>query len=205
MITFKQFMEDRFLGEEEPAAVKVLLERDCGPFLRQRGSGFLYRGVKIDTGLPGTTSDHDGKDMDYIKKTVRTERNPKDMSKKRTAIVDEWFNEKFGIRARSNCVFAFGDRINESELKHYGTPCVIFPVGEFKFVWSRRVEDLYNEMDEYQEEGILAWLESKEYKTTDFDDAIHSRNEIMIQCSHYYAFPLEYEKTLRTALMTGSK
>jgi len=204
MITFKQYLgEDKFLGEEPPAEVKILLEKHCGLFLKEAKGGFLYRGVKIDTGIPGSTEAYDGTNMDFIKKAVRTDRKPKDMSRKRTTIVDDWFNEKFGIRARTNCVFAAGAGLHRNELSHYGTPCIIFPIGDIKYVWSEHVEDMYNVMDEYEEEKITKWLGGAGYQTTDLQHACRGRNEIMVQCSSYYAFPMEYATLLRESLTTG--
>jgi hypothetical protein len=50
---------------------------------------------------------------------------------------------KAGFKAhRGNSLFCSGSM---KQIKQYGEPCVIYPMGDFNFTWSRSVTDFYNE------------------------------------------------------------
>lgn len=205
MKTFKQF-----LNEEDLESVKEILERDCMPYLKAtQGKGFLRRGIKGLSKIGSHTAlDSEGNEMEYGIKTVRSDRQPLDTTRERHDIIDAWFNDKFGIRARSECVFAGGEAMETSDLKIYGTPCIIFPIGPIEYVWSHYVEDLMvnmrvssgdKEIDEFKA-AVRKWLDEHNYQTTGLDDAVEGRNEIMVKCGSYYAFPVEYSYQLKKAL-----
>lgn len=205
MITFKQF-----LSEQEMISFAVLIHRNCKQFIEEaQGAGFLLRGVKGLSDIESHSAmDAEGNEMEYGIKTVRQDRKPLDFTKVRSEIIDDWFMEKFGIRARSQCMFAGGNGITVGELKHYGTPCVVFPVGAFKYVWSPEVGDLYGKMNipwgdktaEQWTEETHAFLENQKYQTDGLDAALRTNNEIMIKCDSYYAFPIEYQEQMKQAL-----
>jgi len=205
MITFKQF-----LSEQEALSFAVLIRRDCKQFLEESEyGGFILRGVKGLSDIESHTAlDAEGNEMEYGIKTVRQDRKPLDFTLLRSEILDEWFNDKFGIRARSQCMFAGGNRITTAELKHYGTPCVVFPIGAFKYVWSPEVGDLYGKMNipwgdktsEQWTEEARAWLDKQHYQTDGLAQAVKTNNEIMIKCDRYYAFPIEYQEQMKQAL-----
>lgn len=209
MITFKQF-----ISEQEIKAVRDILLKDCRPFLMEtKGNGFLVRGVKgLSTAKSYSALDYAGEEMEYTEKQVRKDRRPLDISQNRSDIIDDWFQDKFGIRARTQCVFAGGEKMRSDELKHYGTPCIIFPIGEIKYVWSPNVEDIYGDMnlhspgegeiegDEDLKARINKWLDSKHYKTTDLQELIQTGKEVMVECDSYYAFPIEYKHQLKLSL-----
>lgn len=213
MITFKQF-----LSEEEKRTLKEMLEQDCGPFLQAaKGAGFLYRGIQ---GLIGDMYVDDGKGekFAYTVKQVRKDRRPLDLTKERSKIIDDWFKEKFDIRARSECVFAFGEKVQKHDINHYGKPCIIFPIGKIRFVWSPAVEDMFGQINIYPndkpefegpvkgEDDLKArlryWLDQSEYQTSDLAKAIGMprSHEIMIECDSYYAFSFNYRDELKAIL-----
>ena len=201
MITFKQFISER---ESRVNATLKMIEYHCGPFLREsKRSGFLIRGIKGLSGLQSkTVLDIDNEDIEYSIKQVRGDRRPLDSAPIRHEFLDDWFKEKVGFNARSEAVFAYGQYVDKSEITPYGTPCIIFPIGEIKYVWSTKVQDLFSDIPGsiHSEEALTKWLERQDYKTTGLDEAVQSRSEIMIKCGSYFVFPLEFKDQLTKSL-----
>lgn len=215
MITFKEFLAEQ---DQTPVSVRVLIERDCKKFIEEsKRNGFLLRGVKgLSHAQAGAALDADGNEMEYATKNVRLDRKPLDFGRRWTTIIDDWFNDKFGIRARTQCLFATGEATSEKDLKFYGEPCVIFPIGDFEYVWSSHITDLYGSItstnlggaadgkaftEEELQEKVTNYLKSKAYeKNTGMSEAVKMEHELMIKCSSYYAFPMMYKDDLKLAL-----
>jgi len=209
MITFKQF-----ITEEEAITFRELIERDCKPFLQEsKQHGLLYRGVAeggipIDTALsirPGVDSPREH-DLIYWEKTVRQDRKPKDSQRQQHQIMDNWFKKKFGFGARSQTMFCLGET-GKNLLRQYGVPCAVFPIGEFNYVWSPIVKDLYNEigqdinkLKDGDEEKLIEFLNSAKYIDSHLHKAVNMKNEVMVQCDRYYAFELAGEHAIKLAL-----
>lgn len=168
-----------------------MLIRDCGPFLQSGGLELpLYRGLRLA----------DVKAPDYPMR-VHKNRRPKDSSIRLHDAFNGYLHEKFGIKYRSQAVFASGD---SDEAASYGRLMTIFPIGNFDYCWSPMVKDLYNDLP-YKIEDLLntanpraievlnQWLDENHYRhnvsMADFGQAIMSKNEIMIHCDNYYALP----------------
>ena len=122
MSRLKQYIIE---GKEKDIILK--LKRDCKPFLDQLHDRFLYRG----TGKPV---------IDIRKYKPRKNRRPRDISILVHTIFDKLFKEKFGWKARSEGVFTTGDQVLASR---YGKDTLFFPIGQFKYLWSPKVDDLY--------------------------------------------------------------
>lgn len=201
MITFKQFISER---ESRVNAALKMIEYHCGPFLREsKRSGFLIRGIKGLSGLASkSVLDIDNEELEYAVKQVRGDRKPLDSTPIRHEFVDKWFKETVGFSARSEAVFAYGKHVDKGEVSPYGTPCIIFPIGEIKYVWSAKVQDLYSDIPGTirSEESLRKWLDDQGYKTTGLEEAVQSKSEIMIKCESYFAFPLEYKDQLTKSL-----
>ena len=118
---------DRFLSIVTP------IYKDCQPFFKAMGisgtnnlGGFMYSGRR---GKP-----------DFFTGTVRTDRKSVDMSPELQSDLNKEFVNQFGYPARSNSVFCTGD---DDVTTYYGSPFMIFPIGNFKFLWSDDIRDLY--------------------------------------------------------------
>ena len=185
------------LHETDPEQIAKLIQSDCGPFLREADGKLIYRGLKKQA-------------EDFIKKTVRVDRKPKNTSAAVHHLIDEVFYKLFGIYGRSACVFVSGD---QSEVNPYGRIHAVFPIGDFEFLWSPGVIDLFYQESEIEahihglsDKNALAaltdYVEDSGYRTTDLPRAIHSGHEIMIQCSEYYALPIDTDlfKQVKDAL-----
>ncbi|WP_407308162.1 hypothetical protein [Acinetobacter sp.] len=225
MITFKQYLSEQdiqdisaeillntFISEEEMNEVEKLIKRDCAPFLREaKGAGFLYRGVKgLDKVDAHFVNDFEGKELLYSIKHVRKDRKPLSSSDFMHKVIDDWFNEKFNFKARSTAMFVVGEGARPNVISGYGTPCVVFPIGEIQYAWSPAVRDLYISLPEFSDEEdvderikkIRAKLDQYDYQTNALNEVIPTNPpiEIMMQCDKYYAFPIKYKEQLQISL-----
>ena len=122
---------------------------------------------------------------DVHRKFVRTNRRPMDMSDDMHNKIDEFFLKKFGWRARSNVVFCKGNK--RKKIFSF----LLFPIGKFKFLWSPKVNDLYNsDLKNMYSHYYKEWNDIKDtYIDNDFRKALSSEHEIMINCKEYYLLP----------------
>lgn len=201
MKTFKQFIgEDYFT-----LSLEELLRRDCSDFINEiRDDDFLFRGMnnpskgakihsmKTPLGEPA---------INFYEKKVRTERRPLNTPPHIQVLVDEWFYKKFGVQPRSSGLFCVGEPLNDFV---YGPSYIIFPIGKFRYIWSPTVfdffEDFLGDKVNVTAEEIEEFLSEQNYKMTDLDKAIDSRNEIMVLCERYYAFSITNMMQLEIAL-----
>lgn len=125
-------MTDEKLNQMTTAPLADQIANLCQPYIQARGSldncmtQPLYRGMQVN----GETTIYDSQPY----------REPKFMPIVLHHRIDQWFHDRYGHCFRSaNVVFCTGSR----ELaKEYDNVCAIFPIGEFKFVWSPKVSDL---------------------------------------------------------------
>jgi hypothetical protein len=134
---YKSDLKEIMPREDDPRLDEVLkmLEKDCKKFIDET-EGFLFRGTNRRIG-------------DLIKKnTARSDRNPVDTSARIHKMADISFKEKFGWKARSEGVFT---ATRDSMTKGYGANLyLVFPIGNFGFVWSEEHYDFYIAQSEAQ-------------------------------------------------------
>jgi hypothetical protein len=118
------------LADDLSGAAK-LIERDCQPFLKEARQIWFKRGTKKNI------------KSNLRKFKARSDRQPKDTPRWLHNIFDEAFKKKFGWKARSEGVFASASTY-QSEV--YGKSYLIFPIGDFKFVYSHHVVDLFDDL-----------------------------------------------------------
>lgn len=207
MKTFKQFIM------ESSTDAKELIEGHCASFLSQaKGAGFLCRGVKDFHTLDYDVAVlYDGRKTTYATKNVRKDRRPLTSTREIHEYADEWFDKKFGFKARSTTMFSFGKLPRSSLLTQYGTPCIVFPVGSVRYVWSPKVRDLVVSMpiERWVDQGykgeelrtlVNEFLEKQEYRDDGLDEAINTVHEIMVECDKYYAFEYSNKMDLQITL-----
>jgi len=126
-----------------------------------------------------------------IKNNYRTtSRNPKDTPTNIHYIADKWFEEKFGIKARSETIFCSTDI---EQAGRYGKLFeVLFGDGaEYKLIFSKDVYDFTEIMCEVEDRDnsdcILAWLEKKQYQMVSCIDELprEFHGEVMVDCEVY--------------------
>lgn len=166
--------EERSDMLEMRRAVKAIV-KDCQPFLRKFGGDrLLYRGSR---------SISHGPQVEFSKRKVRADRRPMNTAEDVHRQMDDWFEKRFDVRARSSTLFATG---NFREAKGYGTVYAVFPIGEFRHFWSEKIEDLYVDLREKDEHDVAGFLDAAGYTTGNLPAALESGHEVMVECKEYY-------------------
>jgi len=130
---------------------------------------------------------------DYFVGTVRSGRSPRDMNKIVHNIIDDALYKKFGFHARSNALFCTGDVY---KAYYYGRAYIIFPIGNYKYIWNPTVNDLYNKFISIGKDDVVSVHEVEQYtqylmrtyKDTNIIKALETGNEIMLWTKKYFAF-----------------
>ncbi|MFW6129888.1 MAG: hypothetical protein ACOC56_01815, partial [Atribacterota bacterium] len=142
---------------------------------------FLYRGYK--------------KVGKVFKIKPRTNRIPRNTSLLVHDILDEKFKKKFGWKARSEGVFVVG---NASEAGTYsmGEVFLFFPAGNYKYIWSPTINDLYLYSDfiitmPEKFDKILESYTDKDLKKYMNNQTFYCK-EIMFKCNEYYLVHVDF-------------
>ena len=115
--------------------------------------------------------------------------------------------KKFGWKIR-NGVFTTGN-IENAEI--FGDAYLFFPISDYKFLWSTKIEDV-NFEDKYEQYSSPNWAifglddrdkqiidknvisDIKTYKNTNLEGAVNSGHEIIFNCKKYILVNLHYEE-----------
>ena len=131
MKSFKQFLME-FGNSDSVSAEEAaeLINTRCSNFKSIVGDlseNLLYRGMRVYYGA------------DAVVKGVRTKRRPLTTHDAIHQAADEFFDEKFGVKFRSQAIFAVGD---EGIAEGYGDVYAVFPLDDVKICWSDLVSDM---------------------------------------------------------------
>ena len=187
---------------------ELILLEECQPFLDEFKKIYL-NGTKLPLrrGMAFQPSDH------ITKIKVNKNRTPTNTNIRIHNAADQWFLKTFGVKARSQAFFCTSSKKISSD---YGFSFFVFPVGKFDIIWSRRVDDLFmylrestilksagvevddkskaKEMiddpsiisDKLLYDTVATMLDSADYVQGKLDEALASKNEIMVLCDYYY-------------------
>jgi len=187
---------------------EIVLLEECQPFLEEFKKIYLS-GTKLPLrrGMTFQPTEH------ITKIKVNKNRTPSNTNIRLHNASDQWFLDNFGVKARSQSFFCTSSK---AVAKDYGFPFFVFPVGNFEIIWSRRVDDLFmylrestvlknagvdvpdrtkaKEMindpsiisDKLLYETVSNLLDSADYVKGKLDEALASKNEIMVLCDYYY-------------------
>lgn len=167
------------------------IRRDCQPFLKELESNtkhrLLYRGLKSTT-------------QPFIIKHTTEERNIKDTPKFISDLFDKATEKIFGVKFRTQNVFFAnpnGNIAGDYSIPS-GTVFSVYPIGDFKYIWSNRVLDFY-ESDFYYEiitdiktgndmsvDNMIKKIKEWKYTDTNLGKALNGDNEIMVHAKSYY-------------------
>lgn len=119
--------------------------------------------------------------------TTRKDRKPLHLSMDIHEQADLIFEDKFGIKFRSQSVFCTG---SYKEANSYGNIVVrVEPIGHFTVCWSPLCDDFIKIMDK-NDMSVQEFIEINKYQTGDINLAIASKNEIMLYCKQYRAIKI---------------
>ena len=177
-----------------------ILEKECAPYLKEckKAGGFLYRAIN---------------DSFSIKKMKpRSDRRPRDTPIELHNFMDDYFKKNFGWKARSEGVFVSSDFSYISEYASHVH--MFFPIGKFKYVWSKHVSDIFiifreheiidindNEMNgdiSDHEDTLIDVL--RHYQNNNLYSAIVAGNEVMVKCKEYYLINMKYKFVMESLL-----
>ena len=176
-----------------PAKAADIIISKCKPFLETINyntlNETLYRGVHSNSRQYMQVDKETGL---RVVNGINPNRQPKDTDARIHKCINEAFVKKYGVPFR-NGTFTSG---NLQQAHTYGNMVsVIFPIGDFKFLWSAEIDDLYiaslDVIDRFEAyssaaktpENITAeLLDWANYQDTDLVKGIQSGNEIMLYC-----------------------
>ena len=185
--------------------VRDRIKIECSDAYRayQNTKTALYRGVKVNDGLfSGFFKLFKPKqDLNIYLGKPRENRKPLGSDSYMQRAFDEVFQEKGFTALRSNSIFCTG---SSGMAGDFGRTYIIFPKNGFSFTWSPSVKDLYVETRgtaitsrEYKanpavlKQKVEEFVDSRKYSNTNFEEALLSRNEILVN-GEFYA--TDYEK-----------
>jgi hypothetical protein len=149
------------------------VKEHCQPWLRESRGDFAWRGLNYPSEEP------------CVVKTVRKNRKPMNTGRTAHKVLDNLFLEEHGWLARSSGLFCTG---SYSVAKDYGThTCLMFPMGEFRYLWNPSVPDLYyaidDNMDEFDTQDAERLVAG--YTDKNLHIALQKNVEIMVDCDYY--------------------
>lgn len=175
---FNKEVEQHFKDRKELRDVWVpKIKKECQKWLKETDYHPLWRGYS------------GSKDLDV--KKVRQNRKPKDMDKTTSELLDKLFQKKFGWKPRSQGMFCIPEW---SMAQTYGKPGIVFVPGNFKYIWSDDIQDLYGRIRRIQDtaeypisEGRLQELVDK-YTDKNLKKIFYVGfwPEVMVKCNKYY-------------------
>jgi len=192
MYTFRDFLLEAPQNHDQ---VADSLLSQCMPYINAIGEvefdTVLYRGTnaKIEDFAPRERKEAGGVTSKY--------------SGERGDMLRNFFNKKCGMDL-NNVIFATGDM---GVAKTFGNPYVIFPIGTFKFVYSKAGSQIpfistERELEAAQFVCGLADDNSEDgLPDPDLQNAVRSHNEILISASGYFPISMAYWKANAQAIL----
>lgn len=174
------------------------IKEKCQPFIKESGGKPLFRGYGIGNSKSKEVA-------------VRKDRKSRDTDFLIHTLMDEYFDEKFGLKARTQGMFTIGDK-NQASV--YGMPHYVLPVGEFKYIWgldgakpisdtlvlSERIKSAILGEEEKAKDIAKQILDQVVWKRTDLQEAMRMKAEIIIFCESVIIVPvskIEYQDLIK--------
>jgi hypothetical protein len=180
MSSFKSFLMERSSTPVPKDMLVDMLKSQCMPFIDELGGFSVLADYPLWRGTSHVTFTHTA--------PVRKDRIPLNTPQLQSSWIDGWFADTFGFRPRSQGVFLSGNKAIASQ---YGSPFVVVPVGELKYVWSPKVKDLFDDLvhsfgtknlAELSQPEIIDFMESSDYHSDRLLDGVKGKVEIAIVC-----------------------
>jgi len=167
---------------------------NCKPYLEQVGydvsNNVLFRGI--------STADNA---MLNIHQVRLDNRHPLSTPLEDHNTLNAYFTKKFGEPFR-NAMFATS-AVGAAEGYTSGngnSPRAVFPIGEFTFIWSPKVKDLYTDILQGKKVSLEKILPTLGYQNTDLKEAVKSGNEVMIRCKTYCSVHMDLLQKLQSVM-----
>lgn len=171
-------MKIKQLLEQEAQPDYAQIVQETSEFFGRTTGGLLFRGLQRELHEPRLV-------------TPRTNRTPTDTSIDVHQVLDQAFHRRFGVRYRSNSIFATGD-LSVARMYSAGDVAVALPVNGMRFCWSPEIDDLYEHMlramkdnaveipDEAERLDFCVEKALETYEQTNLAAAVNTGHEVMI-------------------------
>lgn len=198
-------LRNYILNENLTYDSEMLLEL-CMPYIKEcrKADKFLCRG-------------YGSNNAPILRRKPRKDRKPKDTDLQVHNVIDDLLYKKFKWKPRSEGVFTFGGSdAYFANYKQYGNPYIVFPIGDFKFVWSKEIDDLtfylstrvrildfdYKLLKPIEDIMYRLVKVSEKYTDKDLPSAIKSGCEVILKCKEYFMFDAyRFSESLRKDLL----
>lgn len=218
MISFKTFLEQT---EHSVPSLAEFIHEKCKPycdamdyFSGEDDPPLLLRNMNGTKSATSRTmvSVADGRfNVPVWECTVRKDRRPLSTPGPLHDALQDWFDDKFGVYARSKSLFCLGKKAYKTtSLDQYGyATYAIFPIGKFDCIWSPNVDDLYSNLEfsitkqevdmnfiKLVKTGtpesewlpqLNKYLDSLKYVNGEVRRAGNNSAEVMLHCDNYLA------------------
>jgi hypothetical protein len=175
----------------------AIIEKPCSQIIKEykKADEFFYRGTF---------------GRDFIEKSGRITkvRPPKDTPVEVHRFINKIFKETFGWKVRDGVPTT----PNANTAQTYGTPYLFFPVNGYKYVWSRKVKDLYIHLPVDLKRLYMRSIKLKKdrdahvrkfeklirifinlYQDTGIQQALMHDNEVMFRTKKWYGIHERFE------------
>lgn len=182
------FDEEQDLWQKE---ILPKLEKDCKPFLKEKT--LLYRGF--------------GRRFDFEFIIPRKDRRPLDSPQWFHDGFDNASKKVFGWKSRSEGVFASSTYSTASAYAGSGTVAMVFPKGKFKYIWSSKINDLFDELNDedfsiFDDETAWVQFVKQNYQDNNLRSVRNENTEIMLYCPNgYYAVDVAFDEAVKKVLL----
>jgi len=189
---FQNFISEKFSdNQDELESIINNIKKECKQIIN------LYKNVKtpIYRGIKGA-------DRFFEKRNVRTNRQPRVINEESHKLLDKLFLKHYGWKARSEGLFCGSNSVSRT-WGDYGIIYIIFPIGNFKYIWTPNPEDGFWEylvkLERYNKANLEVsndFIENLDYavKTDYYDKDIEKPLnklfhdfEVILKCKSYYA------------------
>ena len=193
--------------KENIAKVVTTITTNCQPFLHE--TNYQINDLRMFRGLMNyVTQVYDSNNELTNAPGYNPKRKPKDTPKYLHTELNRIFTKLFHFPFR-NGTFVSGSR---SFAAGYGNVSLTIPIGEFHYLWSPKVEDLFEHWQNFETETILHSMQTNaystnsirweayldmirrndvQYQTTNLIQGIKSDHEIMLYCDRCFVLPEE--------------
>ena len=182
----------RYLTEESidwETQIK-LIKKNCQPILNlyKKTKWPIYRGILHEN-------------REFVKKSVRSDRNPRVIGKGLHELLDKLFLKYWGFKARSQGLFCGSFDTAFSWSRTGDEPHIVFPIGNFSYIYTiNPAQGFWDILIEYKNldlskmvepESIIEEIEyavKNDYNNKGLESKLKKENdlEIIINCKEYY-------------------